>query len=161
MIEKEKIALASEYFNKAYKIHLDGQIEDAIKAYKISIDIFPSAKAHTYLGWAYSLQGKYLQAIDECKRAIELDPNFGNPYNDIGSYLINMNQHDEAIYWLEKAMDAPEYEPRQFPFYNLGRIYEKKGDWFTALQYYNDALQIDPEYESAKSSVLRIISMLN
>jgi tetratricopeptide (TPR) repeat protein len=27
-------------------------------------------------------------AIAECKKAVELDPDLGNPYNDIGAYLI-------------------------------------------------------------------------
>jgi hypothetical protein len=27
-------------------------------------------------------------AITECHHAIEVDPDFGNPYNDIGAYLI-------------------------------------------------------------------------
>jgi len=32
-----------------------------------------------------------------CKLAIGLDPDFGNPYNDIGAYLIELGQFDEAI----------------------------------------------------------------
>jgi hypothetical protein len=30
---------------------------------------------------------------------------------------------DEAIPWLGKAKQARRYEPRQFPFMNLGRVY--------------------------------------
>ena len=30
-------------------------------------------------------------------------PTFGNPYNDIGAYLIAKGELDEAIEWLEKA----------------------------------------------------------
>ena len=54
-------------------------------------------------------------------------PEFGNPYNDIGAYLIEKGQLDEAIGWLEKAKTAERYEPRHFPFMNLGRIYAAKG----------------------------------
>lgn len=160
-MNKEKIHLAIEYFNKAYQLHMSGNIKDAIEAYKKSIDYYPTPKAHTFLGWAFSLNGRFEEAIDECKIAIELDPNFGNPYNDIGSYLINLGKFDEAIYWLEKAIEAPDYEPRHFPFYNLGRVYEKKGDWFTALTYYEEALKINPDYELAKNAFIKLTSMLN
>ena len=161
MVDKDKIYLASEYFNKAYKLHLSGNIKEAIEAYKKSINYYPTPKAHTYLGWAFSLNGKFEEAIEECKIAIDLDPDFGNPYNDIGSYLINLEKYDEAIYWLEKAIEAPDYEPRHFPYYNLARVYEKKGDWFTALNYYSEALKVNPDYELAKTALIRLTALMN
>ena len=161
MVTRDKISIAAEYFNKAYDLHLRGRIDDAITNYKLSIECYPTAKAHTYLGWAYSLHANYEEAIEECKVAIELDPDFGNPYNDIGSYLISLGKLDEAIIWLERAIDAEDYEPRHFPYFNLGRIYERKGDWFTAMKYYQDALDVNPDYEIAKSAVLRLTAMLN
>jgi Tfp pilus assembly protein PilF len=54
--------------------------------------------------------------------AIEVDPTFGNPYNDIGAYYIGKGELDEAVQWLEKAKRAPRYEPRHFPYMNLGRL---------------------------------------
>ena len=161
MVDKDKIYLASEYFNKAYKLHLSGNIKEAIEAYKKSINYYPTPKAHTYLGWAFSLNGKFEEAIEECKIAIDLDPDFGNPYNDIGSYLINLEKYDEAIYWLEKAIEAPDYEPRHFPYYNLARVYEKKVDWFTALNYYSEALKVNPDYELAKTALIRLTALMN
>ena len=75
------------------------------------------------MGWTYHFQGRLDEAIAECKRAIEIDPEFGNPYNDIGAYLIELDRFDEAIPWLERAVEAARYEPRHFPHYNLGRAY--------------------------------------
>ena len=161
MTAKNNISLAKEYFNKAYHLHLNGSINDAVHYYKQSIKNYPTAKAHTYLGWAYSLLGNFDEAIEECKIAIEIDPDYGNPYNDIGSYLLNLNRDDEAITWFEKAIEAPDYKPRHHPYFNLGRIYENRGDWFTAIRYYDDALKISPDYDSAKSAFLRLISMMN
>lgn len=161
MVIKDKIALAAEYFNKGYKLHLQGKIDDAIAAYNNSIENYPTAKAHTYLGWAYSLYGNFKDAIKECETAIELDPDFGNPYNDIGSYLISLNKLDEAIGWLEKAIEADDYEPRHYPYFNLGRIYEKKGDWKTAISYYENAVEINPDYHMAKSAVIRLTALMN
>src|SRR6186713_3023021 len=95
-VEKSK-----EYLNKAYQLQMKGQFEEAILNYKISLDIFPTAEAHTFLGWAYSFLGDLDKAIEECKNAIAIDPEYGNPYNDIGAYLIQQGKYDEAITWLE------------------------------------------------------------
>lgn len=68
-----------ELFETAYKFHMSGELEKAIHFYKLSIEKKPTAKAHTFLGWALSHQGKYDEAIAECLKAIELDPEYGNP----------------------------------------------------------------------------------
>jgi Tfp pilus assembly protein PilF len=122
-----KIERAAYLLKVAYEKQMAGELETAIDLYKASIAEHPTAEAHTFLGWTYSHLGRLDDAIQECKTAIEVDPTFGNPYNDIGSYLVHQNHLEEAIPWLEKAKQAPRYEPRHFPFINLGRIYLKLG----------------------------------
>ncbi|MDP4174474.1 MAG: tetratricopeptide repeat protein [Bacteroidota bacterium] len=161
MIENSKLDIAQEYFKKAYKLHLEGKIEEAVDYYRMSIDIYPTAEAHTFLGWAYSLQGKFEDAIDECHTAIELDDSYGNPYNDIGAYLIDLGKYDDSVEWFERAINAPRYVFRHLPYYNLGRVYEKKGDWFSAIKFYNDALKINRDYEAAKNAVIRLTTLMN
>src|SRR3990172_12609453 len=97
-------------FQRAYAQQVAGKLADAIILYKDSIEVYPTAEAHTFLGWTYSFLGRYDDAIEECKRAIEVDPAFGNPYNDIGAYLIEMDQPREAIEWLEKGTLRPRHE---------------------------------------------------
>ena len=125
----DKRKLAWEIFQQAYQSQMDGELDRAAELYRTSIEIFPTAEAHTFLGWTYHYQGKVEEAIAECKRAIEVDPDFGNPYNDIGAYLISLGRHDEAISWLEQAIKAPRYDPRHFPHFNLGRVYYAKGQF--------------------------------
>src|SRR6185503_15605638 len=96
----------------AMKHQMAQEFTDAIRFYKESIAIYPTADAHTYLGWAYSFLGRLNEAIAECEIAIELDPEFGNPYNDIGVYLMQQQRLDDAIPWLERAKSATRYEPR-------------------------------------------------
>src|SRR2546422_422514 len=111
-----------------------------------------TAEAHTFLGWTYSFQGRLEEARAECLRAIEGDPDFGNPYNDIGVYLMQQGKLEEAIPWLERAKQARRYEPRQFPFMNLGRIYLKQGRWWEALHQFEAAVRLAPaDAELAKT----------
>jgi Tfp pilus assembly protein PilF len=73
-----------------------------------------------------------------------LDPEFGNPYNDIGVYLMQLERLDDAIPWLERAKSATRYEPRHFPYINLGRVYLSKGMIQKALEEFRGALKINP-----------------
>jgi Tfp pilus assembly protein PilF len=146
---------------QAYRVQMDGDYDQAVILYKRSLEIFPSAEAHTFLGWTYHSQGKIEDAIAECKRAIEVDPEFGNPYNDIGSYLIQMRRYDEAIPWLEQAILAPRYEPRHFPHFNLGRAYLAKGMLSRARECFNESLRIEPNYVLARQAVENLRRMVN
>lgn len=152
---------SEEYFNKAFALQLEGKYEEAIQNYKSSIQIYPTAKAYTFLGWAYSYIKKYDEAIIECKNAIALDPEYGNPYNDIGAYLIKLGNYDEALVWLELAIDIKNYQNPEFVHLNIGKVYEIKGLWFDALYEYKRALEIAPEFETTKKLIDKIQGFLN
>jgi Tfp pilus assembly protein PilF len=149
MVSEQKLSRALRLFEKAYERQNAGDLDTAVNLYKASIAETPTAEAHTYLGWTYSFQGKYDEAISECKRAITVDPEFGNPYNDIGSYLIQMGKPDKAIPWLEMAKKAQRYEPRHFPYLNLFRIYLKNGQLDAAQRELEQAKFIQERQEMA------------
>jgi tetratricopeptide (TPR) repeat protein len=161
MITESSIEKAHEYLEKAYRLQMEGRLDDAIENYKISIDLYPTPEAYTYLGWTYSFLGKLDDAIEECKKAIELDPDYGNPYNDIGSYLIQMGEYDEAITWLDLALNTKRYDAYHYAHFNLGRAFELKGLWFEALAEYKTALEIKPDYELAKKLYFTLLAKTN
>lgn len=152
---------AHRYFQEGYERQMEGKLEEAVDLYQKSIEIYPTAEAHTFLGWALSFQGRYEDAIAECRKAIEIDPDFGNPYNDIGSYLIEKGRLDEAIPWLEKAVEAKRYETYCFPHYNLGRAWEGKGDWVRAADCYRNALREKADYTLARQALSRLEGLMN
>lgn len=152
---------AQQLFKSGYRAQMKGELERAVELYKNSLAVFPTAEAHTFLGWTYYFQGNVQDAIDECKRAIEVDPDFGNPYNDIGAYLISLERYDEAIPWLERATKALRYEPRHFPYFNLGRAYMAKGLINRARECFEQALRIEPGYPAASHAIENIRRMLN
>jgi Tfp pilus assembly protein PilF len=155
------IETARRYFEQAYEHQMKGELAEAEQLYKKSIAAHPTAEAYTFLGWTYSFMGRLDDAIAECHRAIEVDPDFGNPYNDIGAYLIERGEIDAAIPWLEKATRAPRYESYFFPHYNLGRVYERKRQWAMALRCYQSALAYNPDYQLARAALQRLRAMMN
>ncbi len=161
MAEPDKLTLATRLWQQAYRHQMAGHLDRAIALYRKSIQAYPTAEAHTFLGWTLSFQGRLEEATAECLRAIEADPEFGNPYNDIGVYLMQQGRPDEAIPWLEKAKKARRYEPRQFPFMNLGRIYLGQGRWWDALREFRGAVEVAPDDVDARKWFHHLLARLN
>lgn len=152
---------ATRWWQMAYAAQMRGDLDEAIKLYTQSIEIYPTAEAYTFRGWAKSYQGHIDEAIAECQRAIETDPDFGNPYNDIGAYLMEKGDDWGAIPWLEKALQARRYECYFYAHYNLGRIYEKRNDDVQALRCYKAAYLENRQYTQALRAFRRLQAKLS
>ncbi|HEY2988961.1 MAG TPA: tetratricopeptide repeat protein [Candidatus Binatia bacterium] len=161
MDDKASLEKAVSLFHEAYRRQMEGKLEEAIGLYRESILCYPTAEAHTFLGWTYSFQGRYEAAIAECHKAIAVDPDFGNPYNDIGAYLITLGKVDEAIPWLENATRARRYEAYHYAHFNLGRVYLAKGMLKKALEEFEQALAIQPDYTLAREAIEGIQQQLH
>lgn len=161
MAEPDARQRAVEFFQRAYQAQMSGDYDQAIALYTRSIEAFPTAEAYTFRGWSYSYLGQYEKAIAECLEAIRVDPDFGNPYNDIGAYLIEQGKLDEAIPWLEKATRAKRYEAYCNPHFNLGRVYEQKHQWQQARDCYARAYQLNHQYSVALVAIRRLQAKWN
>jgi Tfp pilus assembly protein PilF len=161
MDEAARRQRALELWRAGMEHHMRGDFVRAVALYTESIDVCPTAEAHTFRGWSYNFLGRTDDAIAECKRAIEIDPDFGNPYNDIGSYLIARGEPDAAIPWLERAKRAPRYEPRHFPYMNLGRLYAAKGMLQQAIREFEGALELQPDEPTSLAYLARLRAALN
>lgn len=134
----------------------NGEVQEAIVCFKKSIELEPTPEGYTYWAWMLSFKGELDEAIELCKVAIEMDAEFGNPYNDIGTYFMKKGELESAVPWLERAKQCKRYEPRQFPFLNLGRIYLSQGMFLKALREFEGALEHDPENAELRSVIARI-----
>lgn len=161
MVEHGWAGEAREHFERGYEAQMAGRLDEAVESYQRSLAIQPTAEAQTFLGWALANQGSYEAAIQECQRAIALDPDFGNPYNDIGSYLIELGRDEEAIAWLERAKIAPRYEPRHYPYVNLATVYARRHKVHEAIRELRQALAIEPRHAEARRELHRLIGLLN
>lgn len=154
--EAPEKAAARRAFQAAYILQSAGELDRAADAYTRSLRLAPSAEAHTFLGWTWSFMGRYDEAIAACRSAIQADPSFGNPYNDIGAYLLELGKADEAIPWLERALAAPRYCCYFYAHTNLARAYLQKGMREKARKALRAALGVNPEYEPARELLRRI-----
>ncbi|MGA2079448.1 MAG: tetratricopeptide repeat protein [Holophaga sp.] len=156
MSNQEKRQEAMELVGKAYQHHMRGEIERAIELYTRSLELHGTPEAYTYRGWARSYHKEFEAAIADCHRAIDLDPEFGAPYNDIGAYYLELGEIEDAIPWLRMALKARRYETYCYPHFNLGRAFEAKDRLDLALEHYQHALRENPGYNLAAKAVVRI-----
>jgi len=152
---------ARQLFQEAYSAQLEQDFETAIELYRRSIETYPTAEAHTFLGWVYSFQNRYDAAIAECLEAIRVDETFGNPYNDIGSYLLAKGDSYGCVRWFRRALLAPRYESYVFPHFNLARVYERRRRYLDAVKHYSLALEQQPGFAEATTALRRLQALLN
>ena len=67
--------------------------------------------------------------------------------------MINNQKFDEATALLDKAIEA---NPNNAEFYDVkGTLYENKGDMDSAIKFFKQAIEINPEYSKAQFNVGR------
>lgn len=157
----QRLEQVSELLREGLQHQACGELDDAIRCYRRALDIQRTAEGHTYLGWAFSSKGELERAIEQCVSAINLDPEYGNPYNDIGVYLTQLGRKDEAEDWFCRAKRASRYEARHFPCINLARLYDCAGKWYEALDEIHEALSYQPGDRAAILLRAKILRRLN
>ncbi|MCP4351419.1 MAG: tetratricopeptide repeat protein, partial [Desulfobacterales bacterium] len=90
------------------------------------------------------------EAIKQCQKAIEIDPNDANVYNVLGSLYYKQKNYEEAIKLFHKAI---EINPTYAEIYNgLGSVYFLQGSYEDAGKNFKKAIELDPENSSVKSN---------
>ena len=119
------------------------------------------AEIVTLVGWVQSLLGENEKAKNMCMKAISLDPDYGPPYNDLGTVLLNEGQLEESLKWFELAKKAPKYQNKEYPYINAGRAYMMVKNYDKAMIEFEKALSICPENEDLRETVAKIEKSLS
>lgn len=161
MITMSNNELSREFFRKALNFQINGKNLEAVINYKISLQLEPSPITYTHLASVIANEGKYKEAIDYCKLAIELDKNFGAAYTDIGYYLLKLGDIENSILYLTKAIRLLQNDEKYKAYYYLGKIYSQKSEWTKAISSYKDSLRFKPDFQPAKNEFYKLIASMN
>jgi len=151
-------AKAQALWKEGAGLHWERDFEAAISRYKEALSLQPSARTRTYLAWSLSELDRYEEAVAECRRALELDSDYPNAHNDLGSYLIELERPGEAIPHLRRAARTKDYCCPHFSYYQLGRAYLMQARVEEAEQALKRALSLRANYEPALRLLQGILS---
>jgi tetratricopeptide (TPR) repeat protein len=98
------------------------------------------------LGLAYYERGMRSDAFLHMKKALELRPDYPEVENALGRFHADQDQLDLAQRSFERATANRFYSTPHLAFFNLGLIYEKKGNPDAALRQYQEAVRLQPSY---------------
>lgn len=84
------------------------------------------AEKHFRQGFSHQDQGDLDQAIEEYKRAVELNPNHLKAYMNLGVVYMRQEKYDQAIEEFSAVVKLNYYHANAH--YNLGYIYILKGE---------------------------------
>jgi len=104
---------------------------------------------HYDLGLAYGERGLPDLALEHFKKSLVLNPDYAEASNALGVLYAEKGQYTEAEAAFNKALANPFYQTPYYVLYNLGQIYEKRGDLPAALEKYQQAIRIQPAYAPA------------
>lgn len=147
---------AREAASKARALREAGDVVLAGLVYAHSLEWADTAEARLGLAWTCAYAGRLEEAMEQCRRAVLLDPEDGRASNDLGVYLMQQGLDEEALPHLAQAAQSRWNPERHFPHYNLGRIHERRGELEDAEAAYQAALLEDPAFDAAAKALERV-----
>lgn len=130
--------------------------EQALIYFKSALKVKETAEVLTLVGWCHSLKDDLDVAKDYCIKAINLDPTYGPPYNDIGNFLLTMGEVNDSLKWFAKAKKAVNYQNKEYPYINSGRAYIVLKEYDKAFIEFEEAIKIAPHNEELRQTVEKL-----
>ena len=161
-MEAYDYALAINYqntfalFNKGNILSNLERYEEAIPVYLEYLDNEPdSFEAMTYLGECYEKAGENLLSKKYYHEAIELAPEFADPWFGLGVVELNSGNAADSLIFFRKAVRLDDENPEFW--YLLGKAHYLKGEIKAALSCFREALKLDAYYDEVWFDLGKII----
>ena len=100
-------------------------------------------KTHNNLGDMYGRQGNLVKAVEEFKKAIAINSNYGDAYHNLANTYLQMGKSDLALENYKKALKT---NPNLWQSYqNIAAIYYQQKNFQQAVFYMEKAVRINPQ----------------
>jgi len=94
------------------------------------------------LGIKYMKQGQFVQAVNQFRNSLNINPNDVNIHEDLGLAFYHLKQYEEA---LQKFAEIIKINPDFAPAYaNIGLVYEQLNNMDAAIKTYKEAIRLNP-----------------
>ena len=119
---------------------------EIISSLKISKPLDEQSNRFCFISEKFSIQKNYSEALDNAKKAIELDKNNLTALNLLGG-LLNSQNSEDCIKFYQRGIDLN--NQNYLSCNGLGNFYLKTSQYEKAVKYYSKAIEINPK-RSAK-----------
>jgi type IV pilus assembly protein PilF len=143
---------------KAAKAHTElgaayfgnGQMAVALEELTLARALYPKyAPAYYMLGLVHMELKEDALAEENFQKAISLDPNSSEAYNNYGWFLCQRGRIDDAMKQFMTALKNPLYDTPDKAYVNAGICSRKRNDDQAALDYFQRALKSKPNQPQA------------
>lgn len=125
------------------------KLQDAEACVERALKIDPNySRAIEYEGHLFEVQGNKKAAIARYEKSISLDPTRARPHNCLGL----IKDAEEAIVHFQKAIQL-DPERAALPYYNLGKVYGRSGNYEEAEKNLRAAIELRPRYSHAHNEL--------
>jgi tetratricopeptide (TPR) repeat protein len=101
-----------------------------------------AAVAYYNLGVSCGDSGRYAEAVEACKKAIRINPDYAKAYHSLSFAYYKLGRYEEAI---EASIQTIRIKPDYADAYkNLGSAYFQLGRWQEAIESYKQTIRIKP-----------------
>ena len=129
-----------------------GRVDDAIEQYELALELQPEfTEARANLASAHYAQGDVERAIEEFKLAARNDGSNAYVHYHLGVLHYHEQRYDEAVGFFRRAL-SKNRDMADARFF-LGETLLKLGDEEMAMEEYEKAIRIDPNFISARAKL--------
>ena len=143
-------------FNKGNILSNLERYKEAIPVYHEYLENEPdSFEAMTYLAECYEKTTNITLAKKYYHEAIDLAPEYADPWLGLGIIALNAGKSEESLIYLRKAIRLDDQNPEIW--YLFGKAHYLKDDKKVALRCFREALKLDPFYNEVWTDLAIII----
>ena len=142
----------SEQLQPIVNLYTQGQLQQALSKAIQMLERFPnSVILYNIAGASNAGLMQFDAAINNYKKALKINPDYPDAYNNMGNALKDKGDLEAAIESYKQALKIkPDYAQA---YNNMGIALKGKGDLEAAIESYKQALKIKPNYAEAYNNM--------
>jgi serine/threonine protein kinase/predicted Zn-dependent protease len=133
------------YIEAEYARAVEQDEDKRLRTLKQITDEYPDEKRARHLIAAhYRARNHLYQAVEEYKKVLELDPNYGWAMNELAYMYADTEAFDKAAEYLERYAAVSPGDAN--PVDSMGELYFRMGKLDEAIGKYKEALELKPDF---------------
>ena len=144
---------SSAHFNLAVSSVQSGNLEEAESHYREALRGKPNADTYNGLGFVLARKGRPDEAVEQFRKAIELNPKYTPAYNNLADTLEKQGKLEEAASYYQRSLAE---KASAAVYNNLGVVLLKLGRKDEAANQFRKSLEVNPGYTEAQRNLAGI-----